>query len=194
MSNPNQLSVIERLQNTTAGRFATAHVAALGLLAGGGMATHSALEAEHAPAAETSTDASASLQQTCVDAALVMPKIQSAKVLHPGSRSGRTQTVSISAEYPEMPIECADYKRLGQAKLEIQDGKKWRKMLPYWWTMYSRSTQGVGGLNETPTGHEGDWIYLDKGEKIRALLRNVIKDEEGNVIAQKTAKRPVQRS
>lgn len=196
MSNPNQLSVIERLQNTSVGRFATAHVAALGLMAGGGAATHAAINTEHAPAAETVVpDANASLQQTCVQAGLVMPTVKTAKLLHPGSRHGRTQTAIISTENNAMPDECSGaYKRLSQAKIELQDkdhNKKWRFMRPYWRNMYSLDAAGVGGLSETPTGHEDESIYWDKGERARLVYRNIVKSSNGEIVGQKVKKYPI---
>lgn len=92
MSNPNQLSVIDRLQNTAMGRFVTANVAALGLLTAtvAAAATHAALNAERGDAAETDLAAEYGtdydLAQECIDEGMEPSKVMAAKMF--GARKG----------------------------------------------------------------------------------------------------------
>jgi hypothetical protein len=130
--------------------------------------------------------------QVCVNAGLTLPTDIEAYMINPGQRrhanaQGKRimQEIDLSAQYPEMPQpECADYKRLGQAEVEMHVGKSrdtfdrkrdgWATMRYRSW-IYTRTMAGSGGVSITPTGHETAAYYWKPGEAVRAKFDNVVK-------------------
>jgi hypothetical protein len=130
--------------------------------------------------------------QMCVHAGLTLPTIVDAYMINPGQRQhadaqGKRvmQEIDISAQYPEMPQpECADYKRLGRAEVQMRIGKVkdthdekrdgWADLLYRSW-IYSRTKEGSGGVVITPTGHEPASYYWKPGEVVRAKFDNIVK-------------------
>jgi hypothetical protein len=132
------------------------------------------------------------LDRVCVQAGLVPPTIVDAYMINPGQRrhadsQGKRimQEIDVSAQYSEMPQpECADYRRLGRAEVQMHIGKAkdthdekrdgWAELSYRSW-IYSRDKAGIGGVSITPTGHEPASYYWTSGEAVRAKFDTVVK-------------------
>jgi hypothetical protein len=118
-----------------------------------------------------------SLSPEDIQAGLVMPQILEAKMLHPGQRTGLTQTVLTKAEYPPLP-DGSPIRRLGEVVDQIKYKGHWRNMTSHPEIIFSRNEGGIGGFAQTPTGHEGNFVYWRPGERVRAEFINVVKDPQ----------------
>lgn len=134
-----------------------------------------------------------SVQGNCVHVGLTGEHIVSADLLRAGHQK---QTTFVELTFDPMPAVCHGlYRRIDQVADQIKVNNKWRDMSGWgaWW--YSRDA-GTGDFHanfaDTPTGHEGPWIYWRNGEKVRALFWNkVINLKTHKVVGQKRFSAPV---
>ena len=142
------------------------------------------------------------LQQQCIRAALAMPKIKHAYVVHPGhkpyehspTKVGAVQTTVVSLRFAAVAptgqligqCDSEHVHRVVKARLQKTVNGRWRYLGTTWG--YKGNTSGYATGIHQDNGHgEAAWEYLKPGEKERlAVYLKAEEPETGRTVASVT--------
>lgn len=141
----------------------------------------------------TASSSRSSLRQRCLAAALTLPKVIHAYMVHPGHHPyehdphvvGAVQAEFIVAEYLDVvppsgePGECDEQvQRVGRANMEKTYKGKWRQVADARWRYASNKKLRFHMRRYENLHGEPEWFYWHPGERYRLILRNVVKDPD----------------